>query len=60
MFDRNTVIGLALSSVLFMIFMYVSFQKDKKYRLEHPPVKEVLVDKKTASSDSKNYSYKYK
>lgn len=53
MFDRNTVIGLALSSVLFMIFMYVSFQKDKKYRLEHPPVKEVVVEKKTSTTDSK-------
>ncbi len=32
MFDKNTVIGLFLSSVLFMIFMYVSFENGKKQK----------------------------
>ena len=43
MFDRNTVIGLFLSSVLFMIFMYVTYNQNKNKMQENAKTEKVIT-----------------
>lgn len=53
MFDRNTAIGLLLSSVLFMIFMYVTYNQNKN-KMNQKAKTEVVAKEKTATATTTN------